>query len=244
MEALANPDCGWFYRADATGFEAIPGSPIAYWASKQLVASFIGHPGLKEVANPVEGIKTGNNDRHLRLWFEVSRSKEHLNSSDSPICLWRKMCKGGEFRKWYGNNEYVCRWGANGAELLNDPKSCISNKDLLFKPAFNWTYISSGRFAARRPDNDSLYNNKGPACYSSEGQVNTLLGAMNSSYVQIVLDITSPTLDYKPGGVGYTPVPAKPIARVNSLVLDCIVESRTDWDAYEVSWDFKRHSLV
>ena len=244
LEALANPDCGWFYRIDASGFKAIPGSPIAYWASKQLVASFIGHSSLKEVANPVEGIKTGDNDRHLRLWFEVSRSKEHLNSSDSPICLWRKMCKGGEFRKWYGNNEYVCHWGANGAELFNDPKSCISNKDLLFKPAFNWTYISSGRFAARRSDNDSLYNNKGPACYSSEEQVNTLLGAMNSSYAQIVLDITSPTLDYKPGGVGCTPVPARPVANVNKLVLDCIAKTKVDWDVYETSWDFRRHPLT
>ena len=244
LEALANPDCGWYYRADASGFKAIPGSPIAYWASKQLVASFICHSSLKEVANPVEGIKTGDNDRHLRLWFEVSRSKEHLNSSDSPICLWRKMCKGGEFRKWYGNNEYVCRWGANGAELFNDPKSSISNKDLLFKPAFNWTYISSGRFAARRSDNDSLYNNKGPACYSSEEQVITLLGAMNSSYAQIVLDITSPTLDYKPGGVGCTPIPARPVANVNKLVLDCVAKAKVDWDAYETSWDFTRHPLA
>ena len=244
LEALANPACGWFYRADASSFKTIPGSPIAYWASKQLVASFICHSSLKEVANPVEGIKTGDNDRHLRLWFEVSRSKEHLNSSDSPICLWRKMCKGGEFRKWYGNNEYVCHWGANGAELFNDPKSSISNKDLLFKPAFNWTYISLGRFAARRSDSDSLYNNKGPACYSSEEQVNTLLGAMNSSYAQIVLDITSPTLDYKPGGVGCTPIPARPVADVNKLVLDCIAKAKVDWDAYETSWDFTRHPLA
>lgn len=114
LEALADPDCGWFYRTDADGFGAIPGSPIAYWASEALSSSFINPSHLKEIANPVEGAKTGDNDRHFRLWFEVSRMREHLGYSDPETRLWRKMCKGGEHRKWYGNNEYVCRWGQNG----------------------------------------------------------------------------------------------------------------------------------
>ena len=244
LEALANPECGWFYRADADGFGAIPGSPIAYWASKSLTSAFVSFPCLKEVANPVEGIKTGDNDQHLRFWFEVSRKREHLNCCDSEASLWRKMCKGGEYRKWYGNNEYVCRWGLNGQELISSSKACVSNREFLYTPAFNWTYISSGRFAARKAECDSLYNNKGPACYSNSSLLNTLLGALNSSYAQTVLDITSPTLDYKPGGVGGTPVPGKPISVVNDLVEDCIELSRTDWNAFEASWGFQRHPII
>ena len=244
LEALADPGCGWFYRADADGFGAIPGSPIAYWASKSLTSAFVSFPCLKEVANPVEGIKTGDNDQHLRFWFEVSRKREHLNCCDSEASLWRKMCKGGEYRKWYGNNEYVCRWGLNGQELISSSKACVSNREFLYTPAFNWTYISSGRFAARKAECDSLYNNKGPACYSNSSLLNTLLGALNSSYAQTVLDITSPTLDYKPGGVGGTPVPGKPISVVNDLVEDCIELSRTDWNAFEASWGFQRHPII
>ena len=244
MEALADPDCGWFYRVNADGFGVIPGSPVAYWASNALTLSFLNSTCLEDVANPVEGIKTGDTNRHLRYWFEVSRTREHLIHNDPETALWRKMCKGGEYRKWYGNNEYVCRWGLNGRELARDSKACVSNKEFLYAPAFNWTYISSGNFAARKAGYDSLYNNKGPACYSSSNLLNTLLGAMNSSYAQLVLDITSPTLDYKPGGVGHTPVPKSPIGEVDSNVERCVVLSRADWDAFELSWEFTRNPLV
>lgn len=243
-EAIANPDCGWFYRRGADAFSAIPGTPIAYWASDAMIRSFEKFPALKDIAHPCEGIKTGNNDVHLRLWHEVNRAKEHLNIEDSDSLPWRKMCKGGDFRRWYGNNEFVCSWGTNGELLLASPGSCISNMEYLFREAFNWTYISSGLFAARRAERDSLYNNKGPSCYLSDSLSYWVLALANTSVVQSVLNITSPTLDYKPGGVGITPVPPIIPSRVDSIVKECLDVSKSDWDSFETSWDFKRHPMV
>lgn len=244
LEAIKNPGCGWFYRRDAETFKQIPGTPIAYWASDGLLDSFSSMPLLRDVAFPVEGIKTGNNDVCLRMWFEVGRAVEHLSHRDSDDCKWRKMCKGGDYRKWYGNNSYVCLWGANGRLLLEKPGACVSNKGLLFNPAINWTYISSGQYAARKAEDDSLYNNKGPSCYCKHGDVNWILGAMNSQVAQQVLDITSPTLDYKPGGVGLTPIPADRDGRVEEIVGRAVDISKADYDQTEISWDFKRHPLV
>lgn len=244
LEAIRNPDCGWFYRRDAETFRQIPGTPIAYWASDGLLDSFSSMPLLRDVAFPVEGIKTGNNDVCLRMWFEVGRAVEHLSNRDADDCKWRKMCKGGDYRKWYGNNSYVCLWGANGKLLLEKPGACVSNKGLLFNPAINWTYISSGQYAARKAEDDSLYNNKGPSCYCKNGDVNWILGAMNSQVAQMVLDITSPTLDYKPGGVGLTPIPACRDGLVEEIVSSAIDISKADYDQAEISWDFSRHPLV
>lgn len=244
LEAIRNPDCGWFYRRDAETFKQIPGTPIAYWASDGLLDSFSSMPLLRDVAFPVEGIKTGNNDVCLRMWFEVGRAVEHLSNRDADDCKWRKMCKGGDYRKWYGNNSYVCLWGANGKLLLEKPGACVSNKGLLFNPAINWTYISSGQYAARKAEDDSLYNNKGPSCYCKNGDVNWILGAMNSQVAQMVLDITSPTLDYKPGGVGLTPIPACRDGLVEEIVSSAIDISKADYDQAEISWDFSRHPLV
>ena len=244
LEAIQNPACGWFYRADASTFKDIPGTPIAYWASESMRRAFTTMPLLSEIATPVEGIKTGNNDKCLRCWYEISRSKEHLNISDNPVLKWRKMCKGGDFRRWYGNNVYVSLWGEDGKTLSAEPGACISNRNLIFTPAFNWTYISSGRYAARLAGFDSLYNNKGPACYCKKADLSWILGVVNSSVVQKTLDITSPTLDYKPGGVGLTPIAAKGTAFVESMVDQNIEISKSDYDLFETSWDFKRHPLV
>ena len=135
LEALANPDCGWCYQCDSGTFASIPGVPVAYWASEALVAAFRRFDRLNEIAAPAEGIKTGDNELHIRFWAEVSRSTEYLTHGDGEDMLWRKMCKGGEFRRWYGNNECVCRWGHQGEELLRYKGSCVSNRDLMFSPA-------------------------------------------------------------------------------------------------------------
>lgn len=243
-EAIQNPDCGWFYRADASTFHDIPGSPIAYWASEAMRKAFRTMPNLGKVAKPVEGIKTGDNDRYLRLWYELSRKYERLTDADSTSKRYTVMCKGGAFRRWYGNFDYVCLWGERGELLEAEPKSAIGNKDLFHTPSFSWTYISSGRFAARYGGPIPLYNNKGPACYCNEELLATWLACLNSSAIQQFLDITSPTLDYKPGGIGLTPVPAQSNPDVKPLTTQCISLSKADWDTQETSWDFKRNPLI
>lgn len=232
------------YRRRAEDFKAIPGSPIAYWASDALLKNFRDFPSLKRIGNPVEGIKTGNNDRCLRLWFEVSRVKEYLIKDDHADSKWAAMCKGGLFRKWYGNLEYVCLWGENGNLLKQEPGASIGHEELFYRPSFTWTYISSGKFAARCVGTIPIYNNKGPACYIDQPMLMTALAAMNSNVVDLILQITSPTLDYKPGGIGLTPIPQVIDKLLDNTAKDCIQLSKQDWDSYETSWDFKRHPLV
>lgn len=244
LEAIANPDCGWFYRRSAQDFKSIPGTPIAYWASEAVRRAFENNPCLGSLSSPVEGMKTGNNDLCLRLWFEVERRKESLTCRDELDSVWRCTTKGGDFRRWYGNLEYVCLWGDNGILIDGREGSSVGHRELLFSPAFTWTYISSGRFAAREGISISLYNNKGPSCYTSKDLLPYLLAAMNSSCVQSFLDITSPTLDYKPGGVGLTPIAISRKTSIDGIASSSVSISNRDWDLFETSWDFKRHPLV
>ena len=163
LEALANPNCGWFYRADADGFESIPGSPIAYWASSGILNSFKTLPQMRGVASPRQGLATGDNERFIRCWWEVARRtigigylsrKEAQNSG----LKWFPCNKGGGYRKWYGNNELVVNWGNDGFEIRALVKngrqaSRPQNMDWYFKEGILGTISSSDlsmRYSPRR----------------------------------------------------------------------------------------------
>lgn len=245
LEAIANPNCGWLYRTDTDTFKDIPGTPIAYWASNNIVHAFKVFPLLSTIAHPAEGIKTGNNDECLRHWFEVSKRDFYfvdINTTNEG--KWHAISKGGEFRKWFGNRDYVCIWGKNGELLESRPGASIGNKQYYNLPAFSWTYISSGKFAARYYGKYYIYNNKGPACFTRPGSELFLLALMNSSVIQKFLDITSPTLDYKPGGIGNTPICNPDDPCIEELTKREVEISRSDWDSMEVSWGFLRHPLL
>ena len=246
LEALANKDCGYFYEADQSNFAKIPGSPVAYWVSDAIFQAFDKFLPMSTIGRPAEGIKTGDNDLFLRLWFEVNREKEHLAATDVENVKWYKMTKGGPYRKWYGNLEYVCLWENEGAKMKAYKNSAISNTELFFTPAITWTYITSGLFSIRYAGNDTLYNNKGPSCYLPSEYLNYCLGLMNSKFAQEVLKILAPTIDCKPGNIANVPIAVEKakISNVESTVSENIQASKADWDTYETSWDFKRHPLV
>ena len=244
LEALANKNCGYFYEADQSNFSKIPGSPVAYWVSPAIFLSFDKFPPMSKIGKPVEGLKTGDNDLFLRLWFEVERGKEHLTTGDDITAKWYKMTKGGPYRKWYGNLEYICLWENGGASLKAFKGSAISNIELYFTPAITWTYITSGLFSIRYVGNDTLYNNKGPACYLSAESLNYCLGLMNSKLVQEILKILAPTIDCKPGNIANVPVALNRNEIVSDIVERNIIISKADWDSDETSWDFKRNPLV
>lgn len=244
LEAISNPTCGWFYRADASTFHDIPGNPIAYWASDDLRHAFKCFPSLSSIAYPVEGIKTGNNDACLRLWPEISRNRAKLTCGDSSNSPWAAICKGGSFRKWYGNLSHVCLWGENGTLLKRQQGSSVGNEELFHMPSFTWTYISSGKFAARNVGTVPLFNNKGPACFFKKGDPGFALAVMNSSVADRILEITSPTLDFKPGGIGLTPIPVMVPEETSRITKENIDISKIDWDSRECSWDFRRSPLL
>ena len=233
-----------YHYPKQSNFSKIPGSPVAYWVSPAIFLSFDKFLPMSKIGKPVEGLKTGDNDLFLRLWFEVERGKEHLTTGDDITAKWYKMTKGGPYRKWYGNLEYICLWENGGASLKAFKGSAISNTELYFTPAITWTYITSGLFSIRYVGNDTLYNNKGPACYLSAESLNYCLGLMNSKLVQEILKILAPTIDCKPGNIANVPVALNRNEIVSDIVERNIIISKADWDSDETSWDFKRHPLV
>ena len=233
-----------FAQTSTDNFSKIPGAPVAYWVSENFCMTFQRFPLMKNIGKPVEGIKTGDNDTFLRLWHETNRNDEHLQRGDPQNLQWHKMAKGGSYRKWYGNLEYVCKWGKDGKLLKQAKGATISNTELFFSPAITWTYLTSGQFSMRDIGSDVLYNNKGPACYI-DGKIEFYcLGLMNSKVVQEILAVLAPTIDCKPGNIANVPVALNENEKVSDIVEQNIIISKADWDSDETSWDFKRHPLV
>ena len=243
LYAVSNASCDYRYSASQKNYKLIPGEPFAFWLSNSFYETF-QNPKLGEIARPVEGIKTGDNERFLRLWFEPKREDVYLSFNDQVNRRWYKMTKGGEFRRWYGNLDYVCEWSGTGAELKRFKGSAISNTNLYFSPAFTWTYLTSSLFSARYVGNDTLYNNKGPGCYVKAEDLWYLLALMNSKVVQELLTVLAPTIDYKPGNLSNVPIAKEEIEKVDRISKECWEISKCEWDSFEESWDFKRHPLI
>ena len=235
------------YTAQQDNFAKIPGSPVAYWVSETIFQLFASYPPLTNIARPTEGITTGDNERTLRFWFEVSVENSYIWPSQSNDNKWHVMYKGGEYRKWYGNLEYLVLWGDNGKLLKESPGSVIRSERLYYQPAVWWTYISSGIFSCRADIQRYLHNTKGPACYTSKEYEIYILALLNSNVVNALLQILAPTIARKPGDLSGIPIvvsSSKTRNEVEKLALDALSISRHDWDSYETSWDFQRDPLV
>lgn len=257
LEAIANPDCGWLYRRSADAFSAIPGTPIAYWASDAMIRAFrIGKP-LKQFAKTPEGLKTGDNDKFLRFWWECqlfnSAIKKSMNAhmECTKEYKWFPCNKGGQYRKWFGNNEYLVDFENNGSHLLNDASiekrnvSCY-NRRLLFAPLLSWSRISSGKLAMRHSPAGSISETTGPAIFSTDEMLSVLQGFLNSEISSLVAKILSPTLDFRPGQLSLYPIiqADEQHSRITKLVKKERALAKFDWDSFETSWDFQRHPMV
>lgn len=260
LEALANKDCGYFYEADQSNFFKIPGSPIAYWVSEQSIRAFKGTI-LYDVARPRQGMATTNNELFLRLWHEISLNKIGFRKTSTKDALlsqkkWFPINKGGEFRRWYGNNYYVVNYENDGKTICdyidNTPGARVKsngrviNRESYFQKGMTWSTISSGLFSMRYVPNGFIFETKGAMCFADDSIILYLLGLYNTKVMQEYLKIVSPTLDYHEGPLGKTPVivDKENISQVDRIVLSNIEHSSKDWDEFETSWDFKKHPLV
>ena len=239
LEAIQNPDCGWFYRRDAEAFKQIPGTPIAYWLGKGANGSFeVGRP-LAKIAKTRKGMFTGNNDLFLRQWYEVSASLIDID--------YKFYSKGGPYRRWSGNRDYVVRWKDDGKEIKAFPGSGNINESDYFRSCLCWSLITSGDISFRALNTDEyVMGDAGPACYPNPEMYWYLLGLLNSSAIQLLSKAINPTLNWSAGVVGSFPVVSSRESSdgVKSLVAKQVVESEADWDSFETSWDFKRHPLL
>lgn len=249
LEAVENRNCGFYYEQSTDEFSKIPGSPVAYWVSKNLLADFTEGDFLKNVAEPKSGLSTTDNNRFLRFWHEVSirNISFAITGVDETVdaTKWFPIAKGGEYRKWYGNKDYVVNWFNNGADIKEATKGAaggrIVSPEYYFKEFVTWSGISSGEPSMRISDH-AIFGSGAKALLSNDGLYN-YLAFLNSKVALSILKFLSPTLNYEAGHIGNIPVCFKISKRVENITLDCIKISRGDWDSFETSWDFQRHPL-
>lgn len=258
LEALGNHNCGFYYEQSTDNFSKIPGSPVAYWASNAVFKDFQANKKVEDISETRIGMATANNDRFMRLWYEVNVDKTSFSSSSREKAKesgkkWFSYCKGGNFRKWYGNLEYVVNWESDGYEVQNfrDEKtgrirSHNYNLDYIFKPGLTFTAISSSKFACRVMT-DSLFGSGGSGiCHIVEDDRMSLLGVLNSNVSEYLINCLSATMNFEVNMIGSIPyiVQNDLKSQIGERVGISINFSKTDWDSFETSWDFQHHPLL
>ena len=243
------------YTAQQDSFSKIPGAPVAYWVSEGLLNAFATGRSLGNIALARNGMKTGENSRFVRLWWEIASKKFNSCAKDwkeasSSGLKWFPYNKGGDFRKWYGNNDCIVNWQNEGNEIFNLAKADKRNVqdyplELKFKPSVSWSLITSGRPAFRYKV-CNLSDIAGMSFFTKEPELLLFLGFCNSKIALSILEILAPTINFQAGDIGRLPIVdyGDNTKIIYDLVLVNIEQSRKDWDSFEASWDFTRHPLV
>ncbi len=227
------------HTVSAQNFAKIPGNPIAYWVSDRFIKPFVFGVPLNQIAPTRKGMFTGDNDKWLKLWFEINK----LNLFQE----YKPYNKGGEFRRWYGNNEYVIRWGKDGCAIQNFKGSGNINTQLYFRHCITWSLVSTYKPSFRAIlDTEHVMGDAGPISLVADIDLLYILGVLNSKYIEKVAEIIAPTINFSNGVAGSMPVLINETYRVSveGLVKNNIEISKIDWDAFETSWDFKKHPLI
>ena len=226
-----------------TDFDRIPGSPVAYWVSDRVFKLFGRLQPLSKVGHACSGLQAGNNDLYLRQWYEVSESNTALRpdkiNSKAPA-RWLPHRKGGAFRRWYGNADYVLDWKNDGSDIKSNPSARPQNTNYWFKPAVSWSHTSISRFSARYAPAGSTFNVEGPSFFSEDANFATAL--MCSAPVFYLMQLMNPTLHFLVGSVSKVPAPNVEESirvAVRTIAKNAIGLTKLDWDAYEMSWDFQ-----
>ena len=236
------------YKSNQDNFKKIPSMPIAYWAGSSILHVF-DLQKLGDRAYPKQGLSTADNNRFLRLWFEVSLVKFNHTCRSSAEAVksgakWFPFNKGGDYRKWYGNFDYVINWENDGLELKNFKNAAIRNPKYYFLPHVTWSKVSIGNAAFRYRPAGSIFSDAGCAALFSEEEAMFALGLLNTSFTQKVFDLINPTVNYTQSTIASVPFVVTKKEEVLALVKENMLLCRQDWDSYETSWDFKMHPLV
>lgn len=244
------------YVSCADNFSKIPGMPVAYWVSEKFIKAFEKGKCLGVVCEARKGLATSDNNRFLKIWFEVAANNICFSCSSNEESRelnfkWYPHNKGGEFRRWYGNNEYVINWYHDGFEIRNfrDEKGKLlsrpQNTNYNFKNSLTWSKITSGTFSARYCAGGFLFDDAAAICYSNDkARLKYVLGFLNSSIAQYMLDILNPTLNKQISDMSNLVILNDEEKTINSCVEQNIIISQSDWDSFETSWDFKIHPLL
>ena len=235
-------------------FKKIPGSPVAYWVSARVREAFEQGELFGDWASPRQGMATSDNNRFLRLWNEVDRSimgvgfQSQEEASSSGV-KWIPYNKGGEFRKWFGNNQYLVNWEDNGKEIIEyattlyeSPTRTIKNIPYYYRQCITWSFVSSAYFGVRYSDCGFIFDVGGSSAFPQTDRIGIATGFLCSNLAHYFLKIINPTLNFQSGNVARLPIVPEVLTNaslVESFVRALISIGRTDWNAYERSWDFE-----
>lgn len=251
LEAIADKHCGYFYETSASNFTKIPGMPIAYWVSPKMINIFASSKLLIDIAEPKQGIATADNNRFLRLWYEVELHNLFLTcnsheEAQNSAKKWYPYNKGGNYRKWYGNNDYVVNWQNDGVELWNFKAAVLRNPSYYFKECISWSLISSSSIAFRYKPKGHLFDVAGMSCFANLDILYYLLGLNNSCLIDEFMLVLAPTINYQVGNIANIPVIVNEDKKqqIQQIVKCNIGISKQEWDSFEISWDFTKHPLL
>ena len=225
-----------YHYPKQSNFSKIPGSPVAYWVSEAVVNAFALNKKIGQLADPKQGSTLGDNATFIRYWFEI----------EGKTRKWSNCMKGGEFRRWYGNQMYVLDWEDDGKRVRSTGRATIRSADRLFQEGITWSNITSGKSSFRYMPEGFFFESTGSVCFSSSHILKYLLAYLNTPIAENLNRMINPTLHLQSGDVAKLPLKISEckIKEVSQIADACIDIAKKDWDSYETSWDFKRNPLV
>jgi type II restriction/modification system DNA methylase subunit YeeA len=242
----------------AEDLKSVPGSPIAYWISASMRNYFTQGVPLGDIALAAVGLQTGDNERFMRRWFEVGKSRISFNSmsrdeAQGSGMKWFPSNKGGEFRRWYGNHEYIVNWEDDGRDIrrfgieeVGRPRSRPQNADVYFRPSVSWSDVTTGPVSFRLFPAGFIHDAVGHSAFGGDTSWKLRLLAYCNTYVfQKAVQIVNPTIHFHIGYFNKLPmIDATDHHKTEALANRCVAEARADWDAYERSWNFSSSPLI
>ncbi|WP_180178839.1 BREX-1 system adenine-specific DNA-methyltransferase PglX [Acinetobacter sp. YH01013] len=256
LEAINNHDCGWFFNAKPDDFKKIPGSPVAYWVSLNTIKLITDNKTMGEVSVAKQGLATANNDLFLKLWHEINyksigfsmKNREHAQKSDNK---WFPFNKAGEFRKWYGNQEYVVNWKNDGSEIKDyrdengKQRSRPQNIEYYFKESISWSDVTSSTNAFRFYPCGFIHGNVAHSVFDFKNDEKAeFLLFLNNKFCSDLVKILSPTMHFDIGYFNKLPMPNMQEITKKVSVDKLINLAKNDWDSYEISWDFTQNPII
>src|SRR5690625_5048887 len=230
-----NNDYG-FFKADQNDFKTIPGSPIGYWVSENVLEIFKNSELLGKYADAKQGMATSDNDRFRRNWSEVQKDTNN----------WVPYNSGGEFRRWYGNQHYVINWSNNGEKIKDFEKSVVRNERFYFNESISWSKVTAAQLSMRYFPKGFIFDVAGCSIFGDKDFLLYMLGSLNSKLSKKLLQELSPTVNFEVGQINKYPVdkslPSKSI--ITSIVSKCIDCAKFDWNSREATWDFQQNELI
>lgn len=259
LEAIQNPDCGYFYEAQQAYFTKVPGFPVAYWIPDKMIEAF-EKDSFGKYYECYVGMRTGDNERFLRLWFEVPSESIRFHDAtteESYRYKWIPYLKGGNFRRWYYNYDYVVNWKDNGAEIKENTRRVypqlgdnlgwkITSESEYFREGITFNAISSSAIGFKRYYKGAIFSNASHAIMNENSRkLDAALAFLNTKVVTEILALLSPTINYTPSDIKKLPwLSYSNEEYLAELARNCIGMSKSEWDSFETSWDFIKHPLI